>query len=149
MFLWACNTRTAVVSEKSTVTSFSQLVEDVLFLFAPKMSSSSSCNEYLSLPSSDLESCPPDQSEDNIEGDPGEEFIPYYVDLAPAANEEEAAWHLEELKIEIEEEQTLLSRFSAMEDVQDSHTYIVQEVRLVKWLEIVQCELIFGVLREA
>ena len=113
------------------------------------MSSGGSCYEYLSLPSSDLESCPPVQSEDNIERYSGEEFIPYDADLEPAANEEEAARHLEELAIEIEEEQILLSRFSAVEDPQDSHTYIVHEVRLVKWLEIVQCELIFGVLREA
>ena len=113
------------------------------------MWSGSSCYEYLSLPSSDLESCPPGQSEDNMERYSGEEFIPYDADLEPAANEEEAARHLEELAIEIEEEQTLLRRFSAVEDVQGSHTYIVQEVRLVKWLEIVQCELIFGVLREA
>ena len=84
MFLWACNTRTAVVSEKSTVTSFSQLVQGVLLLFAPKMSSRNSCYEYLSLPSSDLESCPPGQSEDNIEGYSREEFIPYDADLEPA-----------------------------------------------------------------
>ena len=84
-----------------------------------------------------------------MEGYSGEEFIPYDADLEPAANEEEAARHLEELTIEIEEDQTILSRFSAVEDVQGSHTYIVQEIRLVKWLEIVQCELIFGVLREA
>ena len=76
-----------------------------------------------------LESCPPVQSEDNIEVYSGEEFFAYDADLEPAANEEEAALHLEELAIEIEEEQTL---FSAVEDAQDSHTYIVQEVRLVK-----------------
>ena len=72
-------------------------------LFAPKISSGGSCYEYLSLPSIDLESYPPVQSEDNIEKYSGEEFIPYDADLEPATNEEEAAGHLEELAIEIEE----------------------------------------------
>ena len=87
------------------------------------MSSSSSSDEYESLTSgSDLESCSA-LSDDNIQ-DTGEEFIPYDEALEPVANEEEAAQYLEELAAEEEEGQTLLSRFSGEEDVQDWYVYL-------------------------
>ena len=73
------------------------------------MSSGSSCYEYLSLSSSDLESCPPGPSEDNIEGYSGEEFIPYDADFEPVRRSRTT--HLEQFAIEIEEGQTLESLF--------------------------------------
>ena len=87
--------------------------------FAMKMSSGSSSDEYLSLSDSDSDSCPPGLSDDNIEGETAEDFIPYEAALEPVATEEEAARYFEDLAVEDEEEQTLLSRFSGEEDVHE------------------------------
>ena len=68
-----------------------------------------SCSDH-----SDLESLPGSSSDDI-----GEEVINYDDSVEPVATEEEAADYLEQLALEEEEEETLLSRFSGEEDVRD------------------------------